>query len=422
MPELDSVKIEAHVQRLLRLESLFGATTRYELLDPFGVDGSDIVSIQHAAHRIRDFVGLRHITFIVAVTAQSESVAGQIELQQHGATEVYIEVAHETAASGARLLATLAHEIAHQVLQSGGVPPMDDREYEVFTDTAAVFFGLGKLMLNGRETTDLGPILANRPVTTTSYTTGYLSLSELALVYHFVCTMRQIPKGSSKAGLCPAAFDGWREAAAQHDSKDSFRMGQVDSALAETLCRVTDKAQLALSDIQSLMTFLRASVHDTTERVLRDTHDQLHKTAEAVAYKSASELDPCMRYLKALENDLSLRRRAREIESCLDQLGEMRREALILARVAERCSSFPQPDEQVFGNVPCGRCGTVLRLPIGMDSRKTHCPSCSYVFYAKTTAPLRARKGYWVCFRELGGFLAKAPSSSIAILNCQCSR
>ncbi len=172
-----------HVRRLLRLEFLLGRQVNYNLLDPAAlIPITDDVGLQTAARLVRDFLGLRSLIIVVGRAKQNEGVAGHIELRC-SPEEVFIEISPEVSSRPDDAIATIAHEITHQYLELNGFPATDGPEYEVFTDTAAIFLGLGKLILNG----------SNR--------VGYLGQRNAALVYLLCCAMREIPEERYILGL-----------------------------------------------------------------------------------------------------------------------------------------------------------------------------------------------------------------------------
>lgn len=92
----------------------------------------------------------------------------------------------------------LAHEMTHAFLLPKGIALNDPNENEMFTDLAAVFIGLGKLLLNGLT------------VTTDEYigeehVLGYLRPALIAYCYKRVNTYRSIGEGVAMRNLIPDA-------------------------------------------------------------------------------------------------------------------------------------------------------------------------------------------------------------------------
>ena len=139
---MGKVFLKDYIKKIIFLEKRLGANTTYLMLDPFMVNTRDIMSIQNAAKKIGDFIGLNDIKFIVIITAQQENVGGKIELIR-GQKEVIIEISKTTAKYEEALLGTLAHEITHKFLCEKGLSVGDGLIYqyenEVLTDIAFVF-------------------------------------------------------------------------------------------------------------------------------------------------------------------------------------------------------------------------------------------------------------------------------------------
>lgn len=88
--------IEDYTKKLLVPEKRVGAQTKYEILEPFPLEGESIIAIQGAAKRIAEFVGVQNLCFIVSLAKQDEKVGGRIELE-YGPNEVFIEISENTA-------------------------------------------------------------------------------------------------------------------------------------------------------------------------------------------------------------------------------------------------------------------------------------------------------------------------------------
>lgn len=144
------VPIEQIIENLFVLESNLGSKVKYLVLDPFPVNSPDIISIQEAAKKIASFIGLLDMVFIVGIAKQGEKVGGHIELSGNN-REAFIELSEGVLKYQETVLSTLAHEITHKYLQMNGIRHPDENKNEILTDTASVYLGLGKIMLNGRE-------------------------------------------------------------------------------------------------------------------------------------------------------------------------------------------------------------------------------------------------------------------------------
>lgn len=201
--------VEYLAAKMLLLEKEVGWKPPRDPLDPFPLDPNDAKQVDEAARLIAGFVGLARSALVVISSPLHEGVGGQIELgSSYG--PLYVRVARALRVSPDAVLATLAHEITHKFLQVnpnlnlnrvGGQTWFED---ETLTDIAAVWLGLGKLMLNGCQwiaTTRSGP-----ETTTTQGTVGYLSPAQFAFVYLLVSSIRGLSEEDCKRGLSANAL------------------------------------------------------------------------------------------------------------------------------------------------------------------------------------------------------------------------
>ncbi len=99
--------------------------------------------------RVCGYMGVDHRLLILTVLPDEEmpGAAGLYERRgPRGRARVW--VAASQLADPASLLATLAHEVAHEVLLGGGVLTADVPDHEPLTDLATVFLGLGVFPAN----------------------------------------------------------------------------------------------------------------------------------------------------------------------------------------------------------------------------------------------------------------------------------
>ncbi|MCA9528266.1 MAG: hypothetical protein KC549_18405, partial [Myxococcales bacterium] len=168
----------ALLDRLLRLTRALPAPPA--MLAPFEVNPRDMIDLQRAAGRLARHVGLGDLTFVVAVTPKPPDVAGHVELR-YAQREVFIEISDRLLKFPRAVLACLAHEVTHKYLHSQGIWLPDLLENERLTDTAAVFNGLGRLLISGCE--DVVEEAAGDVRRVHHFKGGYLERAELAEAY-----------------------------------------------------------------------------------------------------------------------------------------------------------------------------------------------------------------------------------------------
>lgn len=185
------------------LETAVGNQTGYNLLDPFPCvtleEGKPAyLPIQRAGRVIAQHVGLNGLTFIVAVTTHQPDTAGHIELR-YDSSEVFVEVSQDICSFKDAVLATLCHEISHKFLHVRKIKDgFVQLEQELLTDVAAVYLGMGKIMLNGCECERTCRVTTNGRTTTTTHKlkTGYVTKTRELPTHN--------PLSSLAIPLCPA--------------------------------------------------------------------------------------------------------------------------------------------------------------------------------------------------------------------------
>lgn len=117
--------------------------------------------------------------------------------------------------------ALLAHEVTHHCLDRASFHSTNRDENERLTDLAAVFLGLGKLMLNGADVRfdaeEKAPV--EKPVKL-----GYLTMADLACAYDKVCCLNGVPTAEWTIHLsAEAAYYVQSRASARESGMHVFR-------------------------------------------------------------------------------------------------------------------------------------------------------------------------------------------------------
>lgn len=119
------------------------------------------------------------------VSSEPDKRAGYIETKNIYDSKIYFKTKYFS--EPCILGAILAHEITHHVLYERRLLYKDKDENEKLTDIAAVFFGLGKLLLNGYSKE--------------KYKIGYVSYEKLVDTNIEVCKLRSIDISKLKKNL-----------------------------------------------------------------------------------------------------------------------------------------------------------------------------------------------------------------------------
>ncbi len=191
-----------YISKINILEKKIGI--RQNILEPFFIDSRNILSIQNAAKRIADFIGLKNFCFIVSFVKQKEGTAGIIELNIYE-NDVFIEISDELQNSNECVLAVLAHEITHKYMEIYNISVGQDMihwyENEILTDITTVFLGLGKIVLNGYYNEQ--KFSKYKQI----FKFGYLELNHIAFVYRIICDKIGISKEKMLLNLSQDAIN-----------------------------------------------------------------------------------------------------------------------------------------------------------------------------------------------------------------------
>jgi hypothetical protein len=373
----------AFLSLIKALENAVGHTTKYALLDPFPCitvrNGKPAyVEIQGAGKTIARHVGLSDLTFIISITTQDPSIAGHIELR-YGEPDVFVEISTGICDHKDAVLATLCHEVSHKFLHVHGIRHGNLQiEQEFLTDVAAVYLGMGKIMLNGCECQkSYTKTEGNKTVTTThTLKTGYISRECFAFVYRLVCAMRKIPATQFLAGLSEPAKQAISEC--EQRFGEWFRSDYHSSEQIEKLCAdLRDaleggQAKLAAYDY----TLRRANEFiNVLQTSIRDSHKPLLEADRQILELQAPNHNPHLRFLGYIETRETVNEL---IAKSKNQAENKKHDWRRLETLVESLSS---PDSDI---VECPIDGTRLRVPSGRKRLQVTCNICKYKFIVTT--------------------------------------
>lgn len=372
----------AMFDRLLRLQR--GLPEPAAMLEPFPVKPGDVLNLQAAAGRLARHVGLGDLTFIVAMTTQPPDIAGHIEIK-YAQRDVFIEISEQLVEFPRAVLATLAHEVTHKYLHTNGIWLADLLENERLTDTAAIFNGLGLLMLDGCEDEVRKRVGDHEYVR--QFKGGYLDRDALAAV--FVAVQHSRGEAPNTRGLNDGAAGAVKAARRPVMRWFGGRLkGRASGeALAKTLeGQVRDEQRLLAAAARDLR-HLEDTVLPALRARIKSRHTALRLNQDEVARLEAGEYSP-----------LALGR----ARSTTAEIGERCEGPTRQMRAGvQRALAAADPNEehamQAQRVLVCGACDGKLRLPAGKADVVANCPRCAYRFSADTTADGPAdpkRKGW----------------------------
>lgn len=372
----------AMFDRLVRLQRSLPSPP--PMLEPFEVRPADVVNLQAAARHLARHVGLGELTFIVAMTTQPPDVAGHVEIK-YAQREVFIEISEQLVEFPRAVLATLAHEVTHKYLHAHGIWLDDLLENERLTDTAAVFNGLGLLLLDGcvdEVRTRVGDTEYVR-----HFKGGYLDRDALAAVYVAV----QHSRGEAAD---PRTLNDGAAAAVKAARRPVMKWlgGRLKGRTSgETLAKaLTDQArdeQRLLAAAARDLRHLEEAVLPAVRAQIKARHAALRLNQDEIARLASAPDDPLMQArARAMTAELgercegSTRQMRAALQSAVGAIDPTGEHAIEASRV-----------------LVCGACDGKLRLPAGKADVVASCPRCAYRFSADTTAggPVDPKRKGW---------------------------
>lgn len=391
------IPIGQHISNLMILENQIGAKVNHCIHDsPFLVDQSDIISLQTVAKKLAECIGLGGLTFIVAIAKQKEKVGGHIDLRDNQ-REVFIEVSENVLKYKDSVLATLVHEITHKYLQINGISLPDEKMNEILTDTASIYLGFGRIMLNGCEnyTTRHEKDWNGEKTITETLTTGYLNRDQLAFVYKLVCSMRNIPPKEYEARLLRDARQAIDDSTRRYNEyfNTALNSRKALKVLIDDLLIEVRQLQYLLSNIEKNAIYLQEGGISTVENFLVDVHRNLCRTIEDSNSMISNEcFNPSLNYLNIIVSKEDIAKKKIEIKKCISQAKSLQRFTRRLEKVIKSNPLFPKPSPNMFNTITCWNDHTKLRLPLNAKKLVARCPKCNYQFAADTTIyPIKVR-------------------------------
>lgn len=338
------INVKDYLSKLILLENVVGATTKYQIFTPFSLNSHNPIELQKAARNLASFIGLERFSFVVAIAKQKQNIGGHIELQNDG-NDVFIEISEQSANFSAAVLATLAHELTHKYLHvrrlSCGNPIENEYENEILTDITAVYLGFGKLMLNGSECERKWEEKTHKGTVsnTESLNSGYLSLKQFAFVYYLVCRMRKIGKSECLSGLTEKAEQSVKECfaiygdyfkAEIYDLEETFRLKKLLENELQPAKELLIKLEKQISQAKQIIEINFDKFFNESQkqinRVQQDTFKQIDKDV----------YNPCLKFLLSAK--------------CEEEINEFSSKVREIEAKAENRSKSLSSIIQMFGN------------------------------------------------------------------------
>jgi len=383
------ISIEECIRKVTFLEKSLGVKTQYQILDPFPLHSKDIIGIQNAGKIIANFIGLSDYIFVISINKLEKNTGGHIELE-HGKKQVFIEISEEILKFEDAILAILAHEITHEYLYINNISFSNKYENEVLTDIAAIFFGFGKLMLNGSENENIWEnyYFGGSTTITDKLGIGYLDRSKLAFVYLLVCNMRNVSEKKYMSKLSNKSIQLLEEPKRDywHIFNNPFNQTDKSNKSLSNFHSIVNETQLILCDINKRLVYFQKKNELTEKYLLVEIHSKISKILlEYDELLKKDEYDPCLKFINITKFSQDIARFKLEMK---DYIVLIKRYQEIFGKLTNYLKKYsmviPEPNSDVFRIMNCPNCQTKLRAPEGKNNLSIKCPNCKYQFIVNT--------------------------------------
>jgi hypothetical protein len=375
----------AFLSLIKTLESTVGHKTSYALLDPFPCITSEgskpaLIPIQYAGKTIARHVGLDNLTFIISPTTLDPSTAGHIELR-YGDPAVFVEISTCICTFKDAVLATLCHEVSHKFLHVNGIRHGNMQiEQEFLTDVAAVYLGMGKIMLNGCECQRSETRTEGDKTITTTHTlrTGYISRECFAFVYRLVCAMRRIPATQFLAGLSEEAKKSIAACEREygHWFKSEYHLQEEVDRLCKSLQNDVEECQTESASCEYTLRRAGEAIH-AMHSSIRESHKPLVEADQKITQLQKRNINPHLNFLECLDT----RESVAELTVKSKNLINVYRQRWTPVEIVAGYSNTS--DAEI---IECPMDRTKLRVPSGRKRLRVTCSVCKYRFIVNTAS------------------------------------
>ena len=245
------------INKLSVLEYVIGFRN-YRIYEPSqGFSSADVISLQKEASRILQFLGMERYMAIIAYSSVATNTAGHIELNDYDDSQsVFITIGEKYRGNDKAVLCIMAHEICHKLLHIRRFKGKTVEENEVYTDLAAIYSGLGRLILNGCFRQDVQ--MFGTTSRTTTQTIGYLSKENYAYAYVVMSSFYGIKRRQYLSGIDKSVKWTVRETTPPHLGRKwfDFKIGTLTKRYTAALSRCNTnpgKHQGEIADLQQIL-------------------------------------------------------------------------------------------------------------------------------------------------------------------------
>jgi len=391
-----NISIEECIQKITFLEKSLGMETKYQILDPFPLHSLDIIGIQNAGKIIANFIGLSEYTFVISINKLEKNTGGNIKLE-HAKEQVFVEISEETLKYKDAILAILAHEITHEYLYINNLSFSNKYENEILTDIAAIFFGFGKLMLNGCENENIWKnyYFGGSTTITDKLGVGYIDRIKIAFVYLLVCNMRNISEKKYMSNLSNKSIQSLKESRRNYwyiFNNQFTQPDKVNKSLSN-FHSIVHETQLVLCDINKKLIYLQKNNELAEKHLLEKIHRKISKILlKYDELPKKDDHDPCLRFINVSEFNQDMNRFKLEMKDYVVLIKSYQEIYGKLINYSKKYSNIiPELSSDVFSIMNCPNCKTKLRVPKDKNNITIKCPNCKYRFIVNTFSLIEKR-------------------------------
>jgi len=310
--------IGEYIAKLIMFEKKLKGNVPQELLDPNCLNLSntrDKAEIELVANKISNFLGLPNKILVNSYKFSNSSQKKLINKNPNSPYNINIDLSDETSMKKEFILNILAHELTRLYLFNRGIATEDKSilDNELLIDIAAVYLGLGKLILNGHrnkntENKNSGPVCLNSHY--------------IAFVYKTTCSMRNIPENVFNKNLNSLAKKYIAQTISHNELLPYFHYNFFDDNFTtRNLAKIKDilySIQLLLSDLEKNLKNDKTRSSEEIEPFLVNAHQKLFMYSQLIM-EYAREKDLFTHNLKYLYN-MKIYQTLEEMLVCLDNV------------------------------------------------------------------------------------------------------
>lgn len=372
------------IDKLILLEEELGTTIAKEFLDPKSLNfknASDKNVIESVANKIAAYLNLPN-EIKVNIVELPMGVGGNVSPSYDNTITINIDK-YSTKMENA-VLGVLAHELTHQYLFIHDIDlrHISTLDNELLTDIAAIYIGLGNLILNGHRN-EKKEYYEQREITY-KMKLGYVKTHYLGFVYKTICNMRNIPdyvyneQLSSQSKIYIAQAMNHNEFS-PYLKQNFFNMDNANKTVT-TISEVFYSIQVLLADIEHLFKNDDILFAKEIKPFLVESHQKLFKYFNTFSNFTFKDTSNSLRFLYNMKAYQTLD----EVLVCFDTTYNTAKSYLSLPKNIDTTQNSELKSEPETCYIICRNDGTKIEQTTGKPLFIVKCPKCGYQFLSST--------------------------------------